>query len=77
MDIINVSCNLDKFSFYEGINTKEKLGKYLLDRVGYRNTYFCKEGYVVKLEEVLIARYDGQNLPSYFEKTVLSFLTSA
>ncbi len=58
MDIINVSCNLDKFSFYEGINTKEKLGKYLLDRVGYRNTYFCKEGYVVKLEEVLIARYD-------------------
>lgn len=69
---------MDKFSFYEGINTKEKLGKYLLDRVGYRNTYFCKEGYVVKLEEVLIARYDGQNLPySYFEKTVLSFLTSA
>ena len=33
-DIINLSCNLDKFSFYEGINTEDKLGKYLLDLAG-------------------------------------------
>lgn len=90
-DIINLSCNLDKFSFYEGINTEDKLGKYLLDLAGdeipeyltvlldyeyvgrkYAQKHpscFCKEGYVLKLEEALTTRYDGQSLPdSYNEK---------
>lgn len=33
-EIVNLSCNLENFTFHEGISTEEELGKYLLNRAG-------------------------------------------